>query len=394
MTVLKADALIIGAGSIGTLTALKLARAGLSVILIDRGFAGGQSSGVSPGSLRLQGRTPAEMPLSMRAQELWEVFEDDIGESVEFEQKGHLFLALTQDHLDKIDRLMPVEARYGNDCEKLSRDDVLRRWPFLTGDALGGMFNPRSAVVNSRMVSPAVARAAIRVGVRLFENEEVLSVGKAGSSFHAATTRHERIEASVVVNAAGMWALPIARGFGEDAPMFSAGPIQMVTEPTERFIDPVIHSVDGHIIFRQTPRGNIVVAGHPRVPVDDVARRSRVPPDKTLRNMRRLLNAAPCMLPQNVIRIWTGIEGYLPDMLPVLCASSTTSGLFHAFGWSGHGLQCAPAAAEALTQLIVEGSSAIDLAPFSIGRFSAAMQVDEQKLADEFESDVRIARSN
>lgn len=74
MTALKADALIVGAGSIGTLTAPKLARSGLSVILIDRDFAGGQSSGVSPGSLRLQGRKPVEMPLSMRAQELPRLF--------------------------------------------------------------------------------------------------------------------------------------------------------------------------------------------------------------------------------------------------------------------------------------------------------------------------------
>ncbi|MCS0494534.1 FAD-binding oxidoreductase [Ancylobacter sp. MQZ15Z-1] len=393
MSQMHTDVVIIGAGSIGTLTALYLVRQGLSVVLLDRGFAGGQSTGVSPGSLRLQGRNPTEMPLSMRAQEMWEAFEDDIGESVEFEQKGHLFLALTPAHLDKIDALMPIEAAHGNFCEKLSRDEVLSRWPCLTPENLGGMFNPRSAVVNSRMVAPAVARAASRAGALLFEQEEVLSVERKGETFLTRTDRDRRIESPIVVNAAGMWARPFANGFGEDAPMFSAGPIQMVTEPVPQFLDPVVHSVDGHIIFRQTLAGNIVVAGHPRVPVDDVARRSRVPPDKTLRNMRRLLNAAPGLLPQSIIRIWTGIEGYLPDMLPVLGPSATTPGLFHAFGWSGHGLQCAPAAAESLTQLIVGGASRIDLSPFAIARFTGAVRPDEQKLRDEFEDNVVRPRS-
>lgn len=388
MTGIRADVTIVGAGSIGTLSALYLARRGVSVALLDRGFAGGQSSGVSPGSLRLQGRSPVEMPLSMRAQEMWESFEADIGESVEFEQKGHLFLALTAEHLDKIDRMMPVEATYGNACEKLSAAEVRQRWPFLTPDSLGGMFNPRSAVVNSRMVSPAVARAATRAGVRLLEQEEVVSTEKRDGTFVTRTASGRRIESAALVNAAGMWACPIARSFGEDAPMFSAGPIQMVTEPVPRFIDPVVHSVDGHIIFRQTLAGNIVVAGHPRVPVDDVARRSRVPPDKTLRNMRRLLNAAPGLLPQNVIRIWTGIEGYLPDMLPVLGPSATTPGLIHAFGWSGHGLQCAPAAAEAVADLVGNGTSRMDLSSFAISRFTGALRPDEQKLKDEFEDTV------
>lgn len=385
---MKADIVIVGAGSIGTLTALYLRRRGMSVILLDSGFAGGESTGVSPGSLRLQGRSDIEMPLSMRAQEQWEHFEDDIGESVEFEQKGHLFLALTQDHLRKLEELAPMEARHGNTCEYLSPAEVLKRFPYLTPDQLGGSFNPQSAVVNSRMVAPAVARAAVKAGASLLEHEEVISVSKTNDVFVTRTKNGRQIESGMLINAAGMWSLPLARSFGEDAPMFSAGPIQMVTEPVAHFIDPVIHSVDGHIIFRQAKAGNIVVAGHPRVPVDDVNRLSRVPPDKTLRNMRRLLNAAPCLLPQNVIRIWTGIEGYMPDMLPVLGASETTTGLFHSFGWSGHGLQCAPAAAEALAELVVENRSTIDLSPFAIGRFKSLGAIDEYKLKHEFEDNV------
>lgn len=384
---LTTDVAIVGAGSIGTFTAFHLSRAGKSVIVIDRGFAGGQSSGTSPGSLRLQGHAEPELPLAMRSQALWEKVEDEIGESVEFEQKGHFFIALNQQHLDRLAQMAPIEATHGNVCEYLSIAETNRRWPFLTRPHLGGSFNPKSATVNSRLVSPALARAGMRNGVRIFEQEEVLDIAKRGDTFQIRTDRR-RIESTFLINAAGMWARPIAQMFGEDAPLFSAGPPQIVTEPVERFMDAVIHSVDGRIIFRQTPRGNIVIAGHPRSPVDDVNRRSRVPPDKMLRNIRRLIDVAPCTLPLSVIRYWTGIEGYLPDLLPVLNKSATTPGLIHSFGWSGHGLQCAPAAAEAVTELVLHDRATIDLSPYRIERFHNKVEMDAEKLKDEFEDEV------
>ena len=38
-----------------------------------------------------------------------------------------------------------------------------------------------------------------------------------------------------------------------------------------------------------------------------------------------------------IIRSWSGIDGGMPDNLPVMGPSRTTPGLIHAFGFSGHG---------------------------------------------------------
>ena len=140
------------------------------------------------------------------------------------------------------------------------------------------------------------------------------------------------------------------------------------------------------MLFRQTARGNVVVGGHPRMKVDAETRRTRVPADKILTNLSRLVAVAPHLGTCHLIRSWTGIEGYVEDMMPVLGPSETTPGLFHATAFSGHGLQLGPAAAQALAELIAKGATALPIAPFGIGRFAAATAA--RSLKEEFQDDV------
>ena len=255
----------------------------------DRGFVGAQSSGVNLGSLRLQGRHLEQLPLSLRAQSLWEEIEALVGETVEFDQNGHLYFATEDDQIEKLRRMAEAEAAYAHHVELLGANDVHRRWPFLASHVIGGSWSPRSATVNPRLVCPAVARAAKRLGADVREGVEVTGVERVGNRFELSTAQGITIESDHLINSAGAWALDIAAKFGETAPMFPAGPAQMATEPVPHFVDPVIHAADSSIIFRQTSRGNILIAGHPRVPVDAEQRRSRVPPHKIIVNMHRLL---------------------------------------------------------------------------------------------------------
>jgi sarcosine oxidase subunit beta len=107
-----------------------------------------------------------------------------------------------------------------------------------------------------------------------------------------------------------------------------------------------------------------------------------------LTNLARLVAIAPHMRAHHVIRSWTGVEGYVEDMMPVLGPSATTPGLFHACAFSGHGLQLGPAAAHALTDLIVEGVTSLPIAPFDVRRFRSAGRGPAKSLAEEFQDDV------
>lgn len=386
MRTVKTEVAIIGGGLTGCVTAYQLALRRCPVIVLERGLVGGQSSGVNFGNLRLQGRYLRQLPLALRAQRMWEELEREIGESVEFSQTGHVHVALNAAQVAEIER-HAVDCRpYGLEVEILDGAETRRRWPFLSEVVVGASWSPRDATVNARLVCPAYARAARRHGAEIIEQIDVTSVETpAGGGFRLRTDRDLTIECGHLVNAAGAWADALAAQFGEPVPAFAAGPVQIVTEPLPRFVDPVIHAVDGGILFRQTARGNVLIAGHPRVPVDAASGRARPPASKITMNMARLARVVPALARQNVIRTWTGIEGYLPDMLPVFGPSRTTPGLLHAFAFCGHGLQIGPAVGAVLSELILDGGSQTPIGDFAIDRFRTPMVADRTRLKHEFD---------
>jgi sarcosine oxidase subunit beta len=155
-----------------------------------------------------------------------------------------------------------------------------------------------------------------------------------------------------------------------------------VTEPFPNLIRPSIQTIDGSVIARQIPRGNVILAGYPRTASDPVRNRAPVPPTKTLAAMQSLAEVIPALRSCNVIRVWSGIEGYLPDMLPVIGPSATTPGLLHAFGFCGHGFQIGPGVGLCLSEIIIDGTTPTSLEPFSIARFRDAVAVSEKFLRE------------
>lgn len=378
------DVAIIGGGLIGAWTAFFLARRGRCVTLLEKGVVGAQSSGVNFGNLRLQGRFPGQYPLSLLSQALWEEFDTLIGEDCEFEQSGHLYLAYDEEEHARLEGYAQVSESHGLAIERLGAADLRRRWPWLGERAIAATFSARDATANPRLATPAIARAAVRHGAVIREDMRVSAVDRSGGSFMLTLADGGTLSCGTLVNSAGAWAREIAERFGETAPVFAAGPPQFVTEPFPFLIGPSVQAIDGSVIFRQIPRGNIILAGYPRTAVDPVNNRAPVPPTKTLAAMRALARVAPILAQCHVIRVWSGIEAYLPDMIPVIGPSETTPGLFHAFGFCGHGFQIGPGVGLCLSDMIVDGSTRTPLEPFSIERFRSTTAVSE-KFRKEFD---------
>jgi sarcosine oxidase subunit beta len=388
MTRIEADVAILGGGLIGCATAYYLRKRGRSVVLLERGFVGAGSSGVNFGNLRLQGHHLPELPLALRSQTIWEGLEAELGVSVGFAQLGHVHVALSDEHVRITQTFAAAADKIGLQVELLDRQETLRRWPFLTPEVHGASWSSRDAVANPRLVTPAFARAALALGATIHEQTEVTDVAHAAGQFTLRTATGLVVTAPCLVNTAGVWGAAVARQFGEPVPVFPAGPVEIITEPVAPFCAPVMHAVDGSILFRQTNRGNVLFAGHPRITVDAESRRTRVPPEKMETNMARLAAFAPCLRHLQVIRTWTGIEGYVPDMTPILGASETTPGLFHGFACSGHGLQVGPALATILSELIVDGGTQTPIDALSIGRFRRQAAPDPASQRQEFQDDV------
>ena len=388
---METETIIIGGGLMGTWTAFFLSRRGRKVTVLEKGRVGAQASGVNFGNLRVQGRHPSEYPLALRAQAVWERIGETIGEACEVEATGHLYLAMTPEHMQWLEGMAAEAAEAGHPVELRDRAETLRRWPWLADVVTGSSLAPRDCTGNPRLVAPAVARAAAAQGAIFHEATEVTDIAALGEGFEVVTSTGQRLRSRYLVNAAGAWANAVAERFGERAPMFPAGPPQFVTEALPRFIGPSVQQVDGRVICRQVARGNVVVAGYPRGPSDPVLNRAPVPPQKALDTMQRLARLVPALAGAHVIRVWSGIEGYVSDMLPVLGRSAAAPNLIHAFGFCGHGFQLSPGVGIVVSELIIDGTTPTPLDRFRAGRFTPADWAGLTSHAEDFDADMTLA---
>jgi len=380
------DVIVIGAGLFGAFTAWHLARAGIATTLVDRGWVGAQSSGANFGNLRLQGRMPKQYALTLAAQQFWEDFGTLIGEGCEYDRTGHIYFAHSDDGATTLARYFAASNENGLKVELLKHEDLARMVPGISADIVAGSYSDRCATANPRLATPAVCRSFLRAGGSLEQGWPVHALRHDGQCFHLQATDSRTLSAPVVVNAAGNWAGAIAADFGEPVPMFGAGPPQFVTEPTPHFMRPVLQAVEGDVITRQTERGNIIFAGYPRTLSNPDGEHTFVPPRKILDGMAALCRTIPGIAGVDIIRSWSGVEGYLPDMLPVISSSGTTEGLFHAFGGSGGGFQIAPAVGEMVGCLIRKVTPGCDPSPYRIDRFGSGL-VTSDKMSKEFDHD-------
>lgn len=379
------DAIVLGGGLFGSFTALFLARSGKRVAMIERGHIGAQSSGSNFGGLRLQGRSKLQYELSLVAQRHWENFEGLVGEGCEYDRNGMFYFTNDAAGRETLLGYAAISRACGLEIDVLEGAGLREAMPWLaTAEGAIASYSPRCAVANPRLATPAVARAFLRAGGTLLEQAEVTDIRHGHSGFTVSGPNLSGLSAPVLVNATGGWAGAICARFGEEVPLFSAGPPQFVTEPLPYVLRPSVYAIDGEMILRQIPRGNFIFAGYPRTLSNSDGQHTFVPPHKTLNGMRSVARHIPALKHAQVMRVWSGVEGYLPDMLPAVGPSLTTPGLYHAFGGSGGGFQIAPAVGECLALLINGQEAPVNLKPYSIDRFSKTLAASE-KMTREFD---------
>lgn len=364
----ETDVAIIGGGIVGAAAALALRQMGLSVVLLERDFCGSRSSGINYGGVRRQGRSLAQLPLSQRAHEIWGRLSGLIGIEGEYIRSGHLKIARSEADLAALEDYRERSRGFGMDLQILGAKTLRQQYPWLGERALGGSLCPQDGHANPRLVSPAFARAAARLGAVIHERTRVDEMVHDGRQFVLSSGSHRQVRSHFLLNCAGAWAGAIAERFGEVVPMESQHPVMAVTEPLDEFMNLSLGVAGGGIYARQAVRGNCVIGGSRGYALDaDRARPSRAAISLVL---ARSLELLPTLEHAHVIRTWSGTEGYLPDHEPVIGPSATTPGLIHGFGFAGAGFQIGPAVGTVLAELVHSGSSSTPIAAFSISRFS------------------------
>jgi sarcosine oxidase, subunit beta len=383
----RADVIVIGGGIVGTTTAFFLRRRQRSVILLERGLTGQQASGVNFGGVRRQGRALAQLAMSNRAMETWRHSRELLGEDVEFLPSGHTRVCYHAHDAEYFHRYANDARAYGLDLEVLEGEALFRRYPFLGREVLAASISPLDGHANPRLAAPAFGRAAARAGAVIVENCEVVRVEKEAGGFRVESAGGTVYRAEQVLICAGAWANTLSTELGEPVPLVARGPQMAVTEPVPYVFKDSMGVYTSNkaesVYFRQIPRGNIVLGGGAPGIADIGTRRASVLPENTVAQVAQFCRMVPALGALNVIRVWSGVESYLPDSEPIISPSSKVDGLFYAFGFSGSGFQIGPGVGETLAELLDTGSTPIPLDSFSIRRFLNSVPMHAESATSE-----------
>lgn len=378
------DVAVIGGGLVGCSAALHLRRRGASVVLLERRRCGSQASGVNYGGVRQQGRDLVELPLARRSRQIWGELDALVGTDCEFEVTGHLKLARAEPEMAELEAYARRAREFGLHLEVMGPARIRARFPWLGDAVVGGSFCAEDGHANPRLVGPAFARAAVAAGAEIREEIEVLQASHDGEGFELRLSDGASVRAGQFINAAGAWGATVSSWFGEPVPEDVMAPNMCVTDPIPYFLTPNLGVCGGGIYVRQIRRGNVIFgAGVGIADRDEVVARPLA--DVTAGAVRLAVDLVPRLASAQIIRTWTGIEGVMPDGLPVVGQSETTSGLIHAFGFSGHGFQLGLGVGAVLSELVIDGTTETPIAPFRIGRFLTPRTAEHGKPADGLE---------
>ncbi|WP_160120701.1 NAD(P)/FAD-dependent oxidoreductase [Rhodovarius lipocyclicus] len=364
-------ALIIGGGLHGLSTALHLARmGGWRVTVLERRHVGRHSSGVNAGGVRRLGRDMREVGLSVIAAEMWANLPKIVGDDGGFRPFGQIKLAESDADLPKLEaRAAATRLRGWTHEEIIGRDEVLRLLPAVSPHVRGAMIVRDDGSANPMRTVMAFRRAAMEAGVEIIEGIAVRGLARRPSGTLVVETDRGPMEAERVANCAGAWASGLAAGIGEYLPTTPKASMMIVTERLPFFCLPTVGSAARALSFKQSEVGTVVIGGGHQGANDLVAETS----SQNLMNLAKAARIAaeifPIVAKARIIRSWTGIEARTPDEVPVIGESLVMPGLFHSFGYSGHGFQLCPAAGAAVAELMARGSTNMPVAELSPARF-------------------------
>lgn len=366
------DVIVLGGGLMGAASTYFLARRGLRVTLVERNRVGSGATVASFGNIRRSGRYLPQLPLARRSLTLWGKAAEMLGRDVEFRATGHVRLVFSEKGLDEMRGFARAARPWGLNLEELTPKELHARFPGIGPEAMAASLSPEDGSGNPRLIAPAFADAARRIGAEIVENVGVKAIRQTDYGFEVDTS-NGTYAAAALLNTAGAWGARISAQFGEPVPIAAKGPQMGVTEPLPHRILPVVgvwaHDHGGGYL-RQVERGNIVFGGGAaRTDVSLDSGHAKADPARLPGQLRSLLPILPALAKVSVIRTWSGCEGYVGDGLPVMGRSATTSGLFHAFGFCGHGFQLGPGVGDVMAELMATGVTETPIDDFRIGRF-------------------------
>lgn len=365
---MRADVIVVGAGTVGAAIAFGLVSRGLKVIVLDGADADSRAAVANFGLIWLQGkglRMPEYQRLSRASVKLWPDFNARLtelaGDTLDYQHDGGLTFCIgdaafekREGELQRLHDILGGEA----DWEMVERGRLekllpkIALGPEVTGASLGHL----DGHINPLKLLAGLLGAIRRLGGTVFQGKRVDAVTSRHGSF-IVTSGEENFHADRVVIAAGLGSQALARRLGIEVPLRpQRGQIQV----TER-VEPVLPLPTMNV--RQTAEGTLMIGSTH----EDAGYDSGTTAAAAARLSERALQVMPALSGVRLVRQWAGLRVMTPDTYPVYAESPLYPGAFVALCHSG--ITLAPLHATLVAEAVSQGHLPGSLAPFHCDRF-------------------------
>lgn len=377
------DTVVVGGGIIGVSLAFELRRRGQSVLVLDRQEPGREASWAAAGTI-----SPAPdhesvgiAALGYESYRLYPEFaaaiEEASGKSAGFHPNGAMELFLDDDGEMARDRRLKEIQSHGIDAEAISLDEAKIREPAIGGATRAALWIRDEAYLDPRAITQAAIAAALKTGVEVRGNSDVISVlveqGCCSGVLVAGAGKHragnlevrtgEKVAASNVAIAAG-WRSGEIGGVESNAPTTPVRGQMVALGKVPSAPRTILRSRLGYMAPRED--GRTVVGST----LESGTAEKHTTPAGIQNILTAALTMAPGLASAPIVETWAGVRPDSPDHLPII-GPTNIAGLFIATGHYRNGMLLAPVTAKYLAEWIATGKPSAWFEPFSPLRFAA-----------------------
>jgi sarcosine oxidase len=375
------DLIVVGLGAMGGAAACHAARRGARVLGLDANQAG-HSLGSSHGATRAIRETyfeaPDYVPLAQRSFEQWRALEAETGHSL-LTVSGALYLGPPGNAMTT--GVIRAAREHGLAWEALAGAGFARRFPgFALPDGWEAVFETRGGILRADACMQAYLDLARKHGADLRFSTPALSWRRAGAKGDGGViveTPGGALKAGAMILTPGPWATEALADLGLPISCRRIAVVHLdATDPAQ------YPASDLSVYFWMTPEG--IYAGFPHIDGEGVkimrhdlgdvctpaTVRRGIDADDTAQIARftaRYMPAANGPVREALACLYT----MTPDNHFILDRHTAIPGLVYACGFCGHGFKFAPVIGEALTDLALDGATALPVDFLSARRFSA-----------------------
>lgn len=370
------DMVIVGGGIMGCAAAYYLIGADsklkIAVVEKDPGYERASTT-LSLANVRIQFSLKENILISMYTRDVLDTFDDAMtvagtAPGIQYRKEGNLFIVKPEDR-DAAQNALALQNKLGGNVEWWPVEKIKDRFPLYEPSGMeGGTFGPYDGHLDANSFLVGYKKKARALGVT-FISDEVLEIkrgpGKGTPVEGVILASNKRLAAGVVINCAGAWAAGLARSVGVYLPVQPVKRHVFVLDTKVKPETPLPLTVLPSGLYFRSDTGGVILLGKSMVD-DHVGFDFAWDRDRFLELLwPELAEFIPAFDRLKLQRGWAGLYAVNTfDGNAILGEWPECGNFYLANGFSGHGLQQAPAVGRYLSEKILGRTPTLDLSIF------------------------------